>query len=64
LSKFIGKNQDLSTITTAEAQSCGKDLASFTILGEINMEVNTLKPVTVVSHSRCNCWAVRIDAAG
>jgi hypothetical protein len=41
LSKFIGKNQDLATIGTAEALACGKDLGTFTILGEVNMEVAT-----------------------
>lgn len=41
LSKFIGKNQDLATITTAEALACGSDLGTFTILGEMDMEVAT-----------------------
>jgi len=61
--KFVGKDQDLYTIRNLDTDAVGP-LYTFTILGEISMEVATGKDVTIVSHSGCGCWAIRVDTEG
>jgi len=60
---FVGKDQDLYTIHSPETDIAGP-LNTFTIIGSVEMEVATGKAVTIVSHSACGCWAIRVDIEG